>query len=173
MIHVAITRRVRRGHEHEFEQALRRFFRAALDESTTAGASLILPAPDSGSNEYGVLRSFQDDAAKEAFYHSDTYRRWEREVAPLVEGEPSKHDLHGLEAFFRSDAASQPPVWKMALLTWLAVNPAVWIWSQAVPRVLDTTSPWVLLPVTNVFVVATLTWAFMPALVRAFGWWLR
>lgn len=173
MIHVAITRRVRAGRELEFEQALRRFFRAALDESSTLGASLILPGPDSGSNEYGVLRTFQDDAAKEAFYRSDTYRRWEREVAPLVEGEVSKHDLHGLEAFFRSDTVRQPPVWKMAVLTWLAVNPAVWAWSQLGSQLLGSAPPWVGLLVTNVFVVATLTWAFMPALVRLFGWWLR
>jgi antibiotic biosynthesis monooxygenase (ABM) superfamily enzyme len=173
MIHVAITRRVRAGHERAFEQALRRFFRAALAESSTLGASLILPAPESGSNEYGVLRSFQDDAAKEAFYRSDTYRRWELEVASLVEGEVNKHELHGLEAFFRSDGLRQPPVWKMAVLTWLAVNPAVWIWSQLGSQPLASAPPWIGLIVTNVFVVATLSWAFMPALVRVFSWWLR
>lgn len=173
MIHVAITRQVRAGREHEFEDALRRFFREALDEPSTSGASLILPVPGSGSNEYGVLRSFPNEAAKEAFYRSETYRRWQREVAPLVEGEARKHELHGLEAFFRTDAIAQPPAWKMAVLTWLAVNPAVWIGSRVVPGALGPMPPLLELLAVNAFVVATLTWAFMPVLVRAFGPWLR
>ena len=171
MIHVAITRRVRAGREKEFEAALRRFFRDALDEPTTSGASLITPGPGTASREFGILRSFPDAASKDAFYASETYLRWEREVADLVEGVPAKHDLHGLEAFFRSEPDA-PPAWKMAFLTWLAVNPAVWIWANLVPRAAPM-PPLLELFVVNAFVVATLTWVFMPGLTRLFRAWLR
>ncbi len=172
MIHVAIVRRVRPGREAEFEEALRHFFRETLDDPATSGASFIRPAPGSTSNEYGILRSFRDDDAKEAFYASDGYQRWRVTVAPLVEGEATRDELRGLEGFFRAHGAHAPPAWKMAVVTWLAVNPAVWIWAHAVPGFAVGLPPLAELIVVNTFVVATLTWGFMPVLVKAFRPWL-
>jgi len=140
MIHVAITRRVRPGKEAQFETALYRFFRDALDASTSA--ALIRPGPDSEANEYGILRTFPDERAKASFYASAVYQRWLDEVTPLVEGEVDKRELHGLEAFVRGKDSHGPPAWRMALVTWLGVNPAVWLFAQGVPRVIPGCRPW-------------------------------
>ena len=45
--------------------------------------------------------------------------------------------LHGMEAFFRG-AEAPPPAWKMAVVTWIGVMPAVYIFSNAVPAVFGT-----------------------------------
>ena len=66
-----------------------------------------------------------------------------------------------------------PPAWKMAVLTWIAVNPAVYIFANGVPRIFGVLPPLVELLVVNLFVVATLTWAFMPLLGWAFAGWLQ
>lgn len=172
MIHVAIVRRVRRGHEPEFERALRQFFHETLDDPSTSGASFIRPQPGQAANEYGILRSFGDEGARQRFYSSPAYRRWSEQVAPLVEGEPKHDAIRGLEGFFRAHGVVAPPRWKMAVVTWLAVNPAVWIWTSIVPGALGELPKVAEVTVVNTLVVATLTWVFMPALVRTLRRWL-
>lgn len=175
MVHVAVRRRVKPGCEAEFEAAIRRFFADALDESGTTGAALLRPIPGDPSREYGVLRSFDSEAAKERFYASDRYRAWNEAVAPLVEGEPIRHELHGMEAFFSGTGPGRaPPRWKMALLTWTGVNVAVFAFSRAVPALLGTALPgWSIFLLVNALVVASLTWVLMPLLTRLTAGWLR
>jgi len=169
-VHIAILRKVRPGQHEAFERALQDFFGVAAREPGVDGAHLIRPLPGRDDREYGILRSFASDADMRHFYASDLYRRWQDTVAPLVEGEPRKRELHGLEAFFREDQT--PPAWKMALLTWVGVNPAVYLFSALVSRLFgELPMLWGLLLV-NVFVVASLTWCFMPLLTRLFRRWL-
>lgn len=174
MIHVAITRRVRPGHESQFERELRRFMQEAEQRPETLGAYLLRPADGRGA--YGILRSFVDRDAEAAFYASDLYRAWSEAVREHVEGEPEKRDLHGLEAFFREgDPAPPPPRWKMAVLTWLAVNPAVYVCSRGVPALLEgrgIPAPLLFLLV-NAGVVTLLAWVLMPVGVRLAHRWLH
>ncbi|NUP10941.1 MAG: antibiotic biosynthesis monooxygenase [Polyangiaceae bacterium] len=172
MIHVAITRRVRPGHEEQFEQALRRFLRQAEERPETLGAFMLLPAAGASKREYGILRAFRDRAAEDAFYASDVYRTWSESVREHVEGEPEKRQLHGLEAFFRQDAASAPPKWKMAILTWLAVNPAVYVCSRVIPAIASDLPALALFALVNAGVVTLLTWVLMPIFVRLAKPWL-
>lgn len=170
-VHVAILRKVRRGQHEAFERALKDFFGAAAQEPGVDGAYLIRPIPGSDDNEYGILRSFASEADMRQFYASELYRRWKETVAPLVEGEPRKRQLHGLEAFFRDDQS--PAAWKMSVLTWLGVNPAVYLFSLLVPWLFGhLPGLWELL-VVNLFVVASLTWFFMPILTWLFRRWLQ
>jgi uncharacterized protein len=89
-VHIAISRQVRHGTEALFEAALKEFARRSLHFAGTTGVHLIGPIPDSGSNEFGILRSFEGEAACETFYASDLYCNWQEQVAPLVEGIPIK-----------------------------------------------------------------------------------
>ena len=97
-VHVAITRRVKPGREQEFETALKEFFALALAQSGVHGAALIVPAPGSGSTEYGIIRSFASAAERDAFYASALYAEWKKRVAPFSDGQPETRELHGLEA---------------------------------------------------------------------------
>ncbi len=170
-VHIAITRTVKSGCEEEFEKAIFQFFERAEAEPGSAGAYLIRPFRGSADREYGVLRSFDSLEAKERFYRSSLYREWTETVRPLVVGEPSKHELHGMEAFFR--APSAPPAWKMALVTWLGVNPAVYLSAQTLRLTGLEPPPFVELMLVNVLVVAGLTWVVMPLLTRLFRAWLK
>jgi len=172
MVHVAILRVVRPGREHEFERLVEEFFHEAMLQPGVCGAYLIRPFASADSREYGILRSFASPQHRDRFYASDLYRRWNEAVAPLVEGPPRRQDLHGMEAFFRDDGATPPPRWKMAILTWLAVNPAVYVFSSGVPAVVDLPMLLTLL-VVNAFGVASLTWVLMPLLTRWFSGWLH
>jgi antibiotic biosynthesis monooxygenase (ABM) superfamily enzyme len=169
-VHVAITRTVKPGCEHDFEQAINDFFQRAEHQPGVAGAYLIKPLHGSEQREYGILRSFDSVGAKEQFYASELYSDWNRTVAPLVEGAPQRHELHGMEAFFRQQSA--PPAWKMALVTWLGVNPAVYLSASAVKATGIGLPMLAELLLVNALVVATLTWGIMPLLTRLAGPWL-
>jgi antibiotic biosynthesis monooxygenase (ABM) superfamily enzyme len=173
-INVAITRRVKPGREREFEETLRAFAHDSLGEPGMRGVYLLHPSAESGSNEYGILRSFASAADREAFYQSPLYRQWLTTIEPLVEGEVNYRELHGLEAWFRHPEMPNPPEWKMALLTWIAVWPV----SMAVPAALD---PLIGQRVPNVIfagavaagIVLVLTWVAMPLLVKFVRGWLQ
>src|SRR4051812_14703892 len=172
LVHVAILRMVRPGREHDFERLVQEFFDQAARQPGVCGAYLIRPFAGVQSREYGILRSFASAEDRDRFYASDLYRRWNEAVAPFVEGPSRRQELHGMEAFFQHAGPSAPPRWKMAILTWIGVNPAVYVFSNAVPALTDL--PMLLnLLVVNAFVVASLAWVLMPALTKISAAWLQ
>lgn len=173
-IHLAITRRVKKDRTEEFERLLVEFASASLQGSGARGVHLIYPPPDSGCRDYGILRSFVDNEARNAFYDSALYRDWLARIEPLVEGEAHYETLSGLEAWFRQpDGQKPPPRWKMAVLTWIAVWPV----SIAVPASLgpllgNALPGWISAGIGAAGIVIVLTWAAMPLLVKAARPWL-
>src|SRR4030095_36907 len=97
LVRVAVLRTVREGREAEFEAKIAAFFGEAAGQPGVSGAYLIRPLSGSKKREYGILRTFQSESDMQHFYDSDVYARWKDEVRPLVEGEPQKRQLHGLE----------------------------------------------------------------------------
>ena len=170
-VHIAITRRVRPGREAEFQQALREFFQASFAHDGVWGASLLAPLPDSATREYGILRTFANEAERDAFYKSPAFAAWEERARTLTEGEPTYRQMHGLEAWFRAPG-SPPPRWKMAVVTSVGVYALSLLLAWLIGPWL---SRWPLLlrsAVSTVLVVAGLTWVIMPFLTRRLQSWL-
>ena len=174
MYHVAIIRKVKPGQESAFEEAIHDFLRDALTVPGTTGAHLIKPVHADHPQEYGILRAFEDQAAAEQFYSSERFQAWEARVADMTQGPAERRELHGMEAFFLSGGGSVvgPPRWKMAVLTWLGVNVAVYLFMKGVPAVIPGLPFLVELGIVNALVVASLTWGIMPALTGLFKGWL-
>jgi len=172
-IHVAITRRIKPGCEQEFQTALKEFFANSLAQTGVHGAAMLVPPPGSRSTEYGIIRSFASSAERDAFYASPLYLEWKKRVAPLSEGEPEMRDLHGLEAFFRTNGAHPPPRWKMAIATYLGVLPVVMLLALTLGQLLRSWNFILNNVVFNAFVVVLLTWVVMPLITRALHAWLN
>ncbi len=173
-VHVAITRTVKPGGEAAFEDAIGKFFAETAGENASLGALLIRPLPGTQKRTYGILRTFASEQDRDAFYTSVNFRKWDETVKSLVEGDYSRQDLHGLEAFFTDPGLiSHPPRWKMALVTWMGVWPTVYAISSAVAPQLSEFHPFLATGVVTFVVVLTLTWAVMPVLTRAVRSWLR
>src|SRR5208283_1448188 len=79
-----------------------------------------------------ILRTFYSQGERDAFYDSPLFRAWAERAKAWTIGEPIYRQLHGLEAWFRNPTQPEPPQWKMALLTFMAVWPV----SMAVPALL-------------------------------------
>ena len=172
-IHLAITRRVRAGCEAEFQQALREFLQTSFAHGGVLGASMLTPLPGSDNREYGILRTFANDAERAAFYDSPLFKAWQERARKWTEGEPVSRQLHGLEAWFRSPSHPPPPRWKMAVATFLGVFPVAMLLNLALGPVIRSW-PFVLGNAAfNLCVVAILTWVVMPLVTRLLRGWLH
>ena len=172
-IHVAIIRRVKPGRERDFERELSAFAQRSLAEAGARGVHLIYPSSSSGSNEYGILRTFVSDSDRSAFYKSTLYCEWLTAIEPLVDGEPKYRELHGLEAWFRNPSPGGPPLWKMAIATYLGVVPVIMFLSLTLGRLIQNWNFVLNNIVFNAFVVALLTWVVMPVITRTLHGWLN
>jgi hypothetical protein len=171
-IHVAIIRRVRPGCEAEFQQGLREFIQRSFAHGGVYGATMLTPLPGSNSREFGILRTFADKEECEAFYASPLFKAWDERARTLTEGEPEHRQLHGLEAWFRTQQAL-PPRWKMAVATFLGVFPTVEFLKLAIGPVLGSLPSLVSSAVFNACTVVLLTWVVMPAITRILASWLE
>jgi uncharacterized protein len=173
-IHIAITLRVRKTHVAEFERALADYASRSLAEPGARGMHCLYPPPGSASTEYGIMRSFASHADRDAFYRTSLFKDWLARVEPMVEGESTRRQLHGLEAWFRDSNEPMPARWKMALLTWIAVWPVSMLMRAILAPVLGPKVPQVLeAGLVAASVVATLTWVAMPIVVKIAHPWLR
>ncbi len=170
-VHAAITRKVKPGSERAYEESLREFFQESLDCAGVLGVHLLSPPPGSSSREYGVLRTFTSAQERDEFYRSELFKKWERRVAQLTEGERTYRELHGLEAWFRTH--DSPPQWKMALLTWLGVWPTSALVAGLIGPPLAGAPAILSSALINAGIVVCLTWIVMPALVKVFRFWLQ
>ena len=173
-IHIAITVHVRKTHVAEFERALADFASRSLAEPGARGVQCLYPPPGSASTEYGIMRSFASAADRDAFYQTALFKDWLARIKPMVEGESTRRQLHGLEAWFRDPKDPIPPRWKMALLTWIAVWLASTVMHSILAPVLGANVPQFLEGgLVAAGVVLILTWAAMPFLVRIAHPWLH
>lgn len=172
-IHVAITRRVRPECEVQFQEALREFFMASFAHSGVLGASMVVPLPGSPDRDYGILRTFRDEMERDAFYASAMFQEWDGRARQWTEGEAQYRQLEGLEAWFRGPGR-QPPRWKMALLTWIAVWPVSMLIPTIFAWLLGRKFPdFIFSGLVAGGIVVTLTWVAMPLLVRIARPWLN
>ena len=93
-VHIAIIRQVKPGMERAFEDALREFARVAGSAGHNRRA-FDWPVPGSRSGEYGILRSFESDAACQAFYDSEMFRQWDEYATQFVVGGWTRRRLLG------------------------------------------------------------------------------
>jgi antibiotic biosynthesis monooxygenase (ABM) superfamily enzyme len=174
-IYVAVIRKVKPGCEAAFEKALHEFVQQSLKLPGQSGVHVIRPPTGSDSREYGILRRFADACARDAFYQSGVFREWRQQAEPLTEGEPRYQHVTGLETWFTlpgQRAIVPPPPWKMALVTYIAVDVVTTLLLWAIGPIIQ---PWPFLlrnSVFNVLVVAALTWLAMPLLARLGKRWL-
>lgn len=172
-IHIAITRRVRPGREVEFQQALRELFQASFTHHGVLGVTMLVPPPGSASREFGILRTFTNETERDDFYMSTLFKDWEERCTPLTEdGGWTYHQLHGLEAWFRSPDGP-PPRWKMAVVTLIAVYPVSLLIVFLLSLPLEKLPLALHVLIVSVLMVSSLTWLVMPCLTRWFKPWLN
>ena len=164
--------KAKEGREQDLENALMNFLKRSLGEYGSTGAHLICPSAESGEREFLLNRSFLSNEHCRLFYESTLFREYQDATAELIEGPARIRPLHGFESFVRGSLGPTPR-WKMAIVTWLGVFPAVSVWSVVLSVLRNGMNPLAFTAMLTLLVVASLTWLIMPRLTRAFRPWLN
>jgi antibiotic biosynthesis monooxygenase (ABM) superfamily enzyme len=172
---VVVTRRVRRGQEHAYEDWLRRLLAEAASMPGYLGANIQRPAPGATVPEYTSVFRFDSVAHLRAFEQSDLRQRYLQEVVDYVEADATWQRLTGLEFWFTPPPGAvvpQPSRWRMALLLVVVVYGLVLSIGQVVAAVLGSAPAPVRLLVTIVLEVLVMTYVLMPRLTKALARWI-
>lgn len=164
-----VLRRVRRGAEAEFEEALRDVIRAASAFDGHLGATVVRPAP--GRPEHVLVVRWASAADLEAWRASATCAEWLARVAPITEALDA-YELHGMEAFFDLPGPRAPARWKMAVVTFVAIYPLILALSALLQRGLPELPLALRVAVTSGVLVPLMTWVVMPWLTGRLARWL-
>lgn len=170
-IRILILRRVLPGCEADFERRLAAF--AARAEAVPGTGPVLMLRPSGPGGEYGILRTFTGPAERDAFYASDLFAAWEREIAPLCAGPAHREALDGRSLWLPAPTAFRPPAWKIAVATLLGVYPCSMLVPWVLGPVIGQWPHWLAGLAIAAAIVAALTWAVMPLITHVLAPWLH
>jgi uncharacterized protein len=169
----AVTRRVKPGHEAQYEEFLEGVIAAASRFPGYLGTEIL--RPDGPGDEYRIVYRFDDARHLRGWLDSDEHAAWLARAEPHAAGATQTQFLTGLESWFTLSAdptAPSPPPYKMALLTWITIFPLI----TGIVAVLGPTLASIpLLPrtaITTAVAVPVMTWILMPRVTRLLRRWL-
>jgi uncharacterized protein len=166
-ITIVMTRRVRREDLGAFERAVCAWVPRALEFPGHLGALRVRPSAE--GDEHGVVLRFRSREDWDAFRRWEPYRAFLDGIAPMLVDAPRVTEAHGLESWMESGGNGHPIRWRMALVTFIAVNALVFGAMRLVAWVGPEWPSWIGFLVTNGIVVSMLAWVVMPVATR----WLR
>lgn len=172
-----VSRRAKPGQEAAFEWLMAEFIACAEAFPGCVGARLVHPGDEEGVEDslYHALIAFETPAHLAAWQVSAERAAGLVSIAPYIDGPAVERGISGLAHWFQAPAAvrpGQPPRWKVAVVTWLGIFPAVYTLFLLLG---DLLAPWSLLAriaLLTVLVVAIMTWGVAPQLTRLFRPWL-
>lgn len=172
-----VSRRAKLGHESEFELHMAQFIKAAESYPGCLGVQLVHPGDETEVDDalYHALMAFDNDASLQAWQHSPERAIGLESIAPYIKGVASVRGISGLANWFQpapKNKQTQPPRWKIAVVTWLGIFPTVYLLFLLLG---DLLAPWTLLArifLLTILVVAIMTWVIAPQLTKRLSSWL-
>lgn len=172
-----VSRRPRPGLEAQFEWLMAEFISRAEAFPGCLGAQLVPPGGEVPQEDtlYHVLLAFESSGRFEAWQNSIERAEALANIGPYIEGLAVERGITGLAHWFQTQTAaqpSQPPRWKIAVVTWLGIFPTVYLLFLLLGDIL---APWTLparVFLLTLLIVAIMTWGVAPRLTRLFRPWL-
>lgn len=168
------SRRVKQGHEEEFEDWVVGVTAAAAQFPGYLGSNIFRPS-DPDDDEYQIVFGFDHASNLERWQGSEERRRWNEQARDLIHEEPRVRVLTGLETWFTlpsKEGAPPPPRYKMAVVTWLAVFPLATVVFMLLDPLLGEFSVVLRTLVFTMVMVSLMTYVVMPRMTRLFSFWL-
>jgi len=171
---VVTSRRVKPGHEEDFERWLDGIGEAAAKYPGFVWRRVTRPR-EHDRPEYVVVFKFDSYAHMVGWTESEERRDWLARVRPLVLDEFKETVLTGLERWFTlptQPGVAPPPAYKMATVTLAVVYPLSLGLSTVLTRWLASVPGPLRSLVSAVTLIVLMTWVIMPRVTRLVRWWL-
>ena len=170
---VVISRRVFTGHEHEYDDWVRKLVAAATEAPGNTGATLLIPEPGKPGLYHVVLR-FKDGESVHRW--EDSYVRQKLSHEADAFSVRSRQEATGLETWFSIPECPElapPSHWKQAIITTIGVYAMSVLFIKVVDLLKLGWGFYYENIIISALVVFSLTWAVMPFLTRVvFKRWL-
>jgi antibiotic biosynthesis monooxygenase (ABM) superfamily enzyme len=171
---VVVTRRVKSGHESQYENWLKRLLEEAKSMKGYLGATVQKPVP--GTTEYTSVFRFDNVENLRKFEESEIRARYLREVVDYVEADAIWKKFSGLEFWFsppKGTIVPQPSRFRMALVMIVVVYGLVISIGQLVATLAGDVIPsYVRLFVTISIEIFLMTFVLMPHLTKLLSKWI-
>jgi uncharacterized protein len=171
---VVVTRKVKQGHESDYEDWLRRLLEEAKYMKGYLGVTIQKPA--TGSTEYTSVFRFDTVENLRKFEESEIRARYLREVIDYVEADAIWKKFSGLEFWFSPPKGAiipQPSRFRMALIMIVIVYGLVISIGQLVATLVGDIIPsYVRLFVTISIEIFLMTFVLMPRLTKLLARWI-
>ena len=171
---VVVTRRVKSGHESQYENWLKRLLEEAKSMKGYLGATVQKPVP--GTTEYTSVFRFDNVENLRKFEESEIRARYLREVVDYVEADAIWKKFSGLEFWFSPPMGTivpQPSRFRMALVMIIVVYGLVISIGQLVATLVGDVIPsYIRLFVTISIEIFLMTFVLMPRLTKLLAKWI-
>ena len=169
-----VTRRVKPGHEPDYEEFLAGINGAAKAFPGYLGEEVFRPVGGAGG-EYRIIYRFNSPAHLRAWLDSGERAAWLARAEPHVAGPMRTEFLTGLESWFTlptQPGGPPPPPYKMAILTWATIFPLITLVVVASAPLIGGLPLVPRLAVTTLVTVSLMTWVVMPRVTWLLRRWL-
>ncbi len=169
-----ISHVVRPGREQGYEAWFHGIAADARKFKGHLGVSTIRPQ-DHAHPEYVVILKFDCYDNLKTWLESDVRREWIERLQPLIEKPENIQTLTGLETWFtlpNQPMKAPPPLYKMALVTWLGVFLTLPVSNRLLAPLLSELPVLLKQLISTGFSVVMLTYLIMPRLTQLFRRWL-
>ena len=170
---VVVSRKVKQGHELDYEDWLKRLLEEAKSMKGYLGATIQKPAP--GSTEYTSIFRFDTVNNLRKFEESELRSRYLREVLDYIEADAIWKKFTGLEFWFsppKGTVIPQPSRFRMALVMIAVVFGLVLSIGQVVSIVAVELPSYIRLFVTISIEIFLMTYVLMPRITRLLAKWI-
>ncbi|MBK1887183.1 MULTISPECIES: antibiotic biosynthesis monooxygenase [Marinobacter] len=171
---VVVSRRVRKGQEAEFEKLSSQMTERASRFPGHLGATMFRPSSPEDP-EYRIMFKFRDRQTLDAWEKSEDRAELLEQIESLLL-QPSERDVtSGIITWFTlpgQNPVQPPPKWKMTLVSWLALYPAVTLVFILFGDLLTTMPLLLRTMLVTMVVMLLMSYVLMPRMTRWFAFWL-
>lgn len=168
------ARRVRPGHEGEYEAWVDGIARTSSGFPGYAGTTVLRPGE--GREEYVHITQFGSEAQMRRWLDSPERAEWLEKLASIGVCRESVMSLGGMERWFTLPGTTDdamPPRYKTAVLVFLGLYPTVFLLDALLGPALRDLPAWLRILTSLAVSVPVMVWGVMPGLTHAFRGWLH
>ena len=171
---VVVSRRVRKGQQEAFEALSSQMTERASRFPGYLGTAMFRPAsPD--DPEYRIVFKFRDRETLTTWEESEERAELLEQIESLLVQPSEREVISGIVTWFTlpgQNPVQPPPKWKMTIVSWLALYPAVTLVFVIFGDLLAQVPLLLRTMIVTIVVMGLMSYVLMPRMTKWFAFWL-